>query len=157
MASRSLGREEPNEHDVGREQRWVPASGMATAGTGRRRNAIIALYSGPCDDPHAVSCGPCDHKQAESGMKRSSLMVAIIGSMVLGGASPAGAQLAEKSQGVGVCMSQVAIRPDLVEASTLGEFMRNLAGPGDAGSNVASELEGFRNACGPPPGPGHLR
>ena len=89
-------------------------------------------------------------------MKRSYLMAAIIGTMVLGGASPAAAELADKNQGVGVCMSQVAIHPDFVETATLGEFVRGLAGPGESGSNVSSELEGFRNACGEPPGPGHL-
>jgi hypothetical protein len=57
--------------------------------------------------------------------------------------------VAEKNNGVGICMSQIAIQPELVGADRLGQEARNRF------SNVGG-LEGLRNACGGPPGPGHL-
>ena len=66
-------------------------------------------------------------------------------------ASSAGATIAPKSNGIGVCRSQIAIDPSQVGLSHLGEGMRTLAGPG-----LPALLDGDRNACGEPPGPGHL-
>lgn len=74
--------------------------------------------------------------------------------LLMGMATPALAAsdpklVAEKNNGVGICMSQVAIQPELIGADRLGQQARHgFAGIGG--------LEGLRNACGGPPGPGHL-
>ncbi len=57
--------------------------------------------------------------------------------------------VAEKNNGVGVCISQVAIQPELIGADRLGEEARARF------ANVGG-LDGLRNECGGPPGPGHL-
>jgi hypothetical protein len=61
------------------------------------------------------------------------------------------AELATKSNGVGVCFSQLAIDPDTIGADSLGAAIRAMAG-----SDLPASLDGARNACGEPPGPGHL-
>lgn len=66
-------------------------------------------------------------------------------------ASSAGATIAPNSNGIGVCRSQIAIDPSQVGLSHIGEGIRTLAGPG-----LPALLDGDRNACGEPPGPGHL-
>ncbi len=83
-------------------------------------------------------------------MKRFVLFGAVTVAAVLGLAGPASAEKAATSNGVGVCLSQVAIDPSLVGLNNLGEHMRTLGG------TTPSELDGLRNACGEPPGPGHL-
>ncbi len=67
-------------------------------------------------------------------------------------AAPAGAEIATTSNGVGVCFSQLALDPSQVGATHLGEAIKGMAGP-----DLPSQLDGARNACGEPPGPGHLR
>jgi hypothetical protein len=66
-------------------------------------------------------------------------------------AGPVGAERAAKSNGVGVCLSQVAIA-----SGGIGWLARSAASPGTPGSDVPTALDGARNACGEPPGPGHL-
>ncbi|MEA3077000.1 MAG: hypothetical protein QOF60_1908 [Actinomycetota bacterium] len=71
----------------------------------------------------------------------------------IGMAAPAGAELAAKSNGVGVCISQVAIAPEqILGVSSLGQVIRKLGSTGD----LHPLLDGARNTCGEPPGPGHL-
>jgi hypothetical protein len=66
----------------------------------------------------------------------------------------------ENPHGVGVCVSQVAIEPGLVDAARLGDVVRSVAGPGTAGSDVPVFVDDLRGdgpgGCGAPPGPGHL-
>ena len=67
-------------------------------------------------------------------------------------ASPAAAvERASKSNGIGVCRSQIAIDPSQIGFTSLGAAMRTIAGP-----ELPAMLDGERNACGEPPGPGHL-
>lgn len=76
-----------------------------------------------------------------------------VAALTLALAGTAGAdERASKNQGVGVCMSQVAINPEFVDAPRLGSFARSLAKE----QQLVAELDGLRNACGEPPGPGHL-
>jgi hypothetical protein len=70
-------------------------------------------------------------------------------------AGPAGAERAARSNGVGICISQLAIEPSILEASSLGEVMGEIAGP-DLPAIINEDFE-LRNTCGEPPGPGHLR
>jgi len=100
---------------------------------------------------------------------RRSLVVTVL--VVLGGvalSTPANAvsspkEVATNSNGVGVCMSQVAIQPELLGASRLGAVVSSAAEPGTPGSEVPELLDGvdgdvgLRNTCGGPPGPGHLQ
>jgi hypothetical protein len=76
-------------------------------------------------------------------------------------ATPAGAAAPEFPHGVGVCMSQVAIQPELAEVARLGELVQTAAGPGTEASDVPSLLDDLRGdgpgGCGAPPGPGHLQ
>jgi hypothetical protein len=64
---------------------------------------------------------------------------------------------AARSNGVGVCLSQVAIDPTIIGVTHLGEAIHSIAGPGTPGSDAPASLEDLRNTCGEPPGPGHLR
>jgi hypothetical protein len=68
-------------------------------------------------------------------------------------AQPAGADLAARNNGVGVCTSQIAIASEeILGASNLGEVVASLA----ASRSVPASLDGMRNTCGEPPGPVHL-
>jgi hypothetical protein len=73
----------------------------------------------------------------------------------------ASAEPPEHPHGVGVCISQLAVGPDLVGIDHLGELAVGGAGPGSPGSDVPSGLADVRGdgpgGCGAPPGPGHLR
>lgn len=71
--------------------------------------------------------------------------------------SAATGERAANSNGVGVCVSQLAIDPSIIGVDRLGEGMSATAGPGTAGSGIPASLDGARNTCGEPPGPGHLR
>ena len=86
--------------------------------------------------------------------------LAVAGLVMFGGMSAAGAEKAEKGHGVGICLSQVAIQPDLIEADRLGQVVSAIAGAASSGSDVPAFLEEVRNdgpgGCGEPPGPGHL-
>ncbi|MGY1744014.1 hypothetical protein [Blastococcus sp. SYSU D00695] len=55
---------------------------------------------------------------------------------------------------MGVCVSQIAIMPELlgVGATNLGQAARVAAQE----RFLLEELAGLRNTCGNPPGPGHL-
>lgn len=77
--------------------------------------------------------------------------VAFLGFSTVGLATAAAGpdrEVALKNRGAGVCVSQVAILPELVGADRLGQFAR--------GGSLRAELAELRNACGSPPGPGHL-
>jgi len=82
------------------------------------------------------------------------------GALVAALASPAFASPPEFPHGVGVCMSQVAIAPELLGAERLGDVMREFAGKGSPGSDVKLLHDDFRGdgpgGCGAPPGPRHL-
>src|SRR5262245_20915094 len=82
------------------------------------------------------------------------------GAMAAAFASPASASPPEFPHGVGVCMSQVAIAPELAGAERLGDVVTEFAGKSSSGSDVKLLLQDFRGdgagGCGAPPGPGHL-
>jgi len=94
---------------------------------------------------------------------KGSFVAAVLasGAMAAALASPAAAGPPETPHGVGVCMSQVAIAPELMGAERHGDIMSELAGKGTPGSDVKLLLDDFRGdgpgGCGAPPGPGHLR
>ena len=72
---------------------------------------------------------------------------------VVGLATPAGAVRAERNNGVGVCVSQLALASEtFLDVPHLGTFVRDVAHE----ANVGDVLAGARNTCGEPPGPGHL-
>ena len=67
-------------------------------------------------------------------------------------ADPVPREVALNSNGVGVCVSQVALQPELFQVEHLGQFVSSID-PG-TGPEV---LEAARSPeCGYPPGPGHL-
>lgn len=93
-------------------------------------------------------------------MKRAFFVVSA-SAVVLFAGSPADAAPPEFPHGVGVCVSQVAIRPDFLGLERLGDFVQSVAAPGTQGSGVPAffdlELRGDGpGGCGQPPGPGHL-
>lgn len=72
--------------------------------------------------------------------------------LAVSSAHNARAERAETSNGVGVCISQVAIAPDeILGVNSLGSAIRTIAGP-----ELPAFLNESRGACGEPPGPGHL-
>lgn len=78
-------------------------------------------------------------------MNKLTVAVAVSAAAFLAVASPAGAERADKNQGVGVCSSQLAI----IEGG-IGDQVKGLH------SATPGVLDEARNACGEPPGPGHL-
>jgi hypothetical protein len=88
--------------------------------------------------------------------------VAAVAAVSAGGvaAGTASAAPPQDPHGVGVCVSQVAIEPGLVDAARLGDVVRSVAGPGTAGSELPVFVDDLRGdgpgGCGAPPGPGHL-
>ena len=94
-------------------------------------------------------------------MRRGSAFVA--GFVVVAGSAAAGTVAAappEYPHGPGVCMSEVAIEPGLMDAARLGDVFESVAGPGTKGSDVSVFVDDLRGdgegGCGAPPGPGHL-
>lgn len=90
-------------------------------------------------------------------MKRS-VTAGLTALLLIGAAAPALAapeprDVAQKSKGLGVCVSQVAVQPGLIGVERLGQAARELA----QDKMIQEEQAGLRNACGGPPGPGHLR
>lgn len=93
---------------------------------------------------------------------RTKKLSTLIGAIVMSGAastlaaSAAGATIAPNSNGVGVCFSQLAIDPSIIGVTRFGDGIKTFAAPGSPGSDIPANLAGDRNACGEPPGPGHL-
>ena len=84
-------------------------------------------------------------------MKKMAVVAALTVATLTLVASPAAAERASNSNGIGVCRSQIAIDPSQIGATSLGAAMRTIAGP-----ELPARLDEERNACGEPPGPGHL-
>lgn len=82
----------------------------------------------------------------------------VVGS--LGAAGAAQAAPPQYPHGVGVCMSQVAIQPDLAGADRLGQLVSESAGKQANRNGVPTLIADLRGdgpgGCGAPPGPGHL-
>lgn len=97
-------------------------------------------------------------------IKRSVAATAFVGGSIIGvlvPASPASSAPPEFPHGVGVCMSQIAIAPELAEAERFGDIAQAIAGPGLPGSDLPGALGDLRGdgpgGCGAPPGPRHLQ
>jgi hypothetical protein len=85
---------------------------------------------------------------------RKMMLVGAAGcALVVATAGAASAERAAKSNGVGVCLSQVALdTSDILGFDRLGIALSGAARSGE----LAPLLSGSRNSCGEPPGPGHL-
>lgn len=84
-------------------------------------------------------------------MGRVAVAAALSALAFTGSATAAHAEIASKSNGVGVCLSQVATDPSIVGLDRLGDGIRERA----KAQTVPTDLDGSRNACGEPPGPRH--
>jgi hypothetical protein len=95
-------------------------------------------------------------------IRRAVTTTALISIVVIGTglAAPALAAPPEYPHGVGVCVSQVAIMPELVGVDRWGDAVRDVAGTASPGSEMPVLLDDLRGdgpgGCGAPPGPGHL-
>lgn len=97
-----------------------------------------------------------------SSAARCALALATsVGAISAVSGAPASAEPPEHPHGVGVCISQLAVAPELVGLDHLGELAVGGAGPGSPGSDVPSGLGDVRGdgpgGCGAPPGPRHLQ
>ena len=69
-------------------------------------------------------------------------------------AAPEPKTVALKSNGLGVCVSQLAIMPEIIGVDRLGQDVSNLART----KTLLQAITTVRSPeCGYPPGPGHLR
>jgi hypothetical protein len=83
-----------------------------------------------------------------------AVLVGVVLTPGIASAQPQPHEEAHPNQGAGVCVSQIAIMPELLElgVTNLGQAARVAARQ----KFLVEYLDTLRDECGNPPGPGHL-